>query len=192
MRSTSSRRLHEAAIPTVVIAGNHSTPRVAATDHIFGLLKRFGCVHAVCERARGHPHRRARGARRSRTATTPSRCAHGCARRDRGRTLASTCSSRIGLPGLGHVGAEAGSIELSGEALEAVGDFNYIALGHLHQFDRVARNAVYAGSLERLTWADRAKKCIIEVDLTADPGMTRRPARRSTPAVSPASQAARR
>src|SRR3954452_14284957 len=43
------KRLHDERIPTVVIAGNHSTPRVAATDHVFGLLDRLGCVPAVHE-----------------------------------------------------------------------------------------------------------------------------------------------
>ena len=40
-------RLREAGIPMVVIAGNHSTPRVTAAEHIFGVLGRFGSVHVV-------------------------------------------------------------------------------------------------------------------------------------------------
>lgn len=162
-------RLHEAEIPTVVIAGNHSTPRVAATDHIFGLLNRFGCVHAVCEAPEvirigelavaAIPH------------CNDSEQMHTwlCEATPQLDARFNVLVAHLGFSGLGHIGTEAGSIELSGEALEAVGDFTYIALGHLHQFDRVRVNAVYAGSLEQLTWVDRAKKCIVEVDLTVDP-----------------------
>lgn len=161
-------RLHDARIPTVVIAGNHSTPRVAATDHIFGLLNRFGCVHAV----HGAPEVIRIGAL---AVTAIPHCndseqmyewLHEATPQPDARF--NVLVAHLGFSGLGHVGTEAGSIELSGEALEAVGDFTYVALGHLHQFDRVRANAVYAGSLEQVTWADRSKKCIVEVDLTVD------------------------
>src|SRR5215217_2984376 len=42
-------RLHEAGIPSVVVSGNHSTPRYHATQHVFSLLDRYGYVHAVWE-----------------------------------------------------------------------------------------------------------------------------------------------
>jgi len=73
-------------------------------------------------------------------------------------------------PGASVGASEAGHISFSGETLEEVKDFTYIALGHLHKFDRARVNAFYAGSLERITWADDAKrKGVVEVDLTADP-----------------------
>lgn len=163
-------RLHEAQIPTIVISGNHSTPRVAATDHVFALLNRFGCVHAVNEQpdvirvgelaVTAIPH--CNDAARLHTWMTDAR-----PQDDAGFNV---LVAHLGLSGLGHVGAsEADSVEISGEALEAVGDFTYIALGHLHQFARVRTNAVYSGSLEQITWADKSKKLIVEVDLTADP-----------------------
>jgi DNA repair exonuclease SbcCD nuclease subunit len=79
--------------------------------------------------------------------------------------------AHVGLGGLARVGAgEPGAAELPGEILESVAAFDYIALGHLHQFERPRINAVYAGSLERLSWADRSpRKGIVEVDLAADP-----------------------
>jgi exonuclease SbcD len=165
------KRLHEAGIPTVVIAGNHSTPRVAATDHIFGLLIRLGCVHAVHAQPElieigelavtAIPH--CNDPEHLREWITNARLSSN----HRFNVLVA----HVGLDGLGHVGAsEAGHITLSGETLEAVSEFTYIALGHLHKFDRPRMNAVYAGSLERITWADDARnKGIVEVDLTADP-----------------------
>ena len=46
------RRLRDAGIPVVVIAGNHSSPRVAAAEHIFGVLQRFGGAHTIYGGAR--------------------------------------------------------------------------------------------------------------------------------------------
>ncbi len=164
-------RLHEERIPTVVIAGNHSTPRVAASDHVFGLLDRLRCVHAVHEQPElveigelavtAIPHcNDPNQLREWITQAKPSR-AHRF----------NVLVAHVGLDGLGHVGAsEAGHIALSGKTLEEVADFTYIALGHLHQFDRPRINAVYAGSLEQITRADDARrKGIVEVDLAADP-----------------------
>ncbi len=57
---------------------------------------------------------------------------------------------------------------LSGEALDDAGDFDYIALGHLHKFAPARDNAAYSGSLERLSWADDAPvQGLFEVDLAA-------------------------
>jgi DNA repair protein SbcD/Mre11 len=163
------RRLREAGIPVVIIAGNHSSPRVAGADHIFGVLERFGGAHVIYGGARevrvgdlavhAIPHDNdpqrliaaLRGARPSADARFNVLVAH------------------VGLDGLGQVvGSEAGSVSLSGEVLAGTGEFDYIALGHLHKFAAACGNAAYAGSLERLSWADDAPlKGIIEVDLGA-------------------------
>ena len=78
--------------------------------------------------------------------------------------------AHAGLEGLARVGAgEPGAVELPGELLEQVASFDYIALGHLHQLDRPRVNAVFPGSLERLSWGDQARrKGIVEVDLAAE------------------------
>jgi exonuclease SbcD len=163
------RRLREAGIPVVLIAGNHSSPRVAAAEHIFGVLRRFGGAHIVYGAAReirigelavhaiphdNDPERLVaalRGARPSADAEFNVLVTH------------------VGLDGLGQVvGSEAGSVTVSGEVLTGSGDFDYIALGHLHKFAPACGNAAYAGSLERLSWADDAPvKGIVEVDLAA-------------------------
>lgn len=164
-------RLHEAGIPTVVIAGNHSTPRAAAADHIFALLNRFDFVHAIHREPQvieigelmvtAIPHCNDREQLRDWITNARPSASHRF----------NVLTAHVGLDGLGHVGsAEAGHITLSGETLEAVAEFTYIALGHLHKFDRPRINTVYAGSLERLTWSDDAKrKGIVEIDLSADP-----------------------
>jgi DNA repair exonuclease SbcCD nuclease subunit len=163
-------RLRKVGIEVVVIAGNHSTPRSTAFEHPFAILERFG-VHAV--------YAEPRQLRFGELAVTaiPHNGDEEClaewlaaAKPDGGANF-NLLAAHLGLSGLSRVGAgELGSLELSGEILEQSNGFDYVALGHLHEFDRVRVNAAYAGSLERLSSADRAKeKVFIEVDLSVEP-----------------------
>jgi DNA repair protein SbcD/Mre11 len=163
------RRLREAGVPVVVIAGNHSSPRVAAAEHIFSVLERFGGAHLIYGGVRevrigdlavhAIPHD-----------NDPQRLVAALRRAQPSADAAfNVLVAHVGLEGLGRVvGSEAGSVTLSGEVLAGTGDFDYIALGHLHKFAPACGNAAYAGSLERLSWADDAPvKGIVEVDLAA-------------------------
>jgi DNA repair exonuclease SbcCD nuclease subunit len=155
-----------------VIAGNHSTPRVAAAAHVFGVLERFGGAHVLYGGAKvvrlGEDEQLAVHAIPHDNEHERLAAALRAARPD-GRAAFNVLVAHIGLDGLGNVvGAEAGAVTLSGEALAGAGDFDYIALGHLHKLAAVRDNAAYAGSLERLSWADDAPvKGIVEVDLAA-------------------------
>jgi DNA repair exonuclease SbcCD nuclease subunit len=163
-------RLRTAGVGFLVIAGNHETPRGRAITHPFALLERFGA-----EAVHGEP-RRLRFGELSVTAIP-----HSHDHEELAGWVASAepdpeaqynvLVAHLGLAGLARVGAgEPGSPELPGEALEAVAGFDFIALGHLHQLDRPRINAVYAGSVERLSWADTSgRKGIVEVDLDAEP-----------------------
>lgn len=163
-------RLRKAGIEFVVIAGNHSTPRGRAIAHPFSLLERFGAEAvygqprqirfgelAVTAVPHSHDHEEMAGWITDATPDPEARF--------------NVLVAHVGLAGLARVGAgEPGAAELPGEILESVANFDYIALGHLHQFDRPRVNAAYAGSPERLSWADRAtRKGIVEVDLAAEP-----------------------
>lgn len=167
-------RLITAELPFVLIAGNHSTPRAAAAQHIFGVLERVdrsGLVHVVYDELQ--------------TVRIEGLAIQAIPHDNDAEVLAGNLRAAVPLGDADHnvvvahtgfmpfarkTGAgESGSVNLSGEELEAVGEFDYIALGHLHEYDRVRVNAVYSGSLEHLTWADHAlQKGIVEVDLTAD------------------------
>jgi DNA repair exonuclease SbcCD nuclease subunit len=163
-------RLRAAGIELVVIAGNHSTPRVRAMAHPFSLLERFG-VEAV----HGQPRQLRFGE------LGVNAIPHSLDHEEMASWIAAAepdpearfnvLVAHVGLAGLARVGAgEPDAVELPGEILESAAAFDYIALGHLHQFDRPRVNAVYAGSPERLSWADRAsRKGIVAVDLSADP-----------------------
>lgn len=161
--------LRRERIPVICIAGNHSTPRFTSAEHVFSILDRFDGVEVVWGKPRtvrfgelavhGVPHqsdavRLARDLR----AATPAADAQF-----------NVVVAHVGFDGLSLVGsAESSSVSLAGDDLEHVASFDYIALGHLHKFDGVRVNAVYSGSLERLSWHDQAsEKGIVEVDLAA-------------------------
>jgi DNA repair exonuclease SbcCD nuclease subunit len=161
------RRLKRARIPLVVIAGNHSTPRYAHVGHVFEVLDRFGGVHAVWREpetiefgdlaVHAIPHHPdAQLLEQSIRAAEPR------------EGVANVLVLHAGLDGLARVGTgEAGSVSISGGSLEAAAGFDYIALGHLHAREGVRVNACYAGSLERLSFADQeARKGFVEADLS--------------------------
>jgi DNA repair protein SbcD/Mre11 len=164
-------RLRAAGIPIVLVAGNHETPRATAAEHIFGVLERFGeGVHAI------------HGAPRT-VRIGDGLAVHGIpydndlarmteairAARPDPDVEASVLVAHVGLAGLGGVVGPEASLAISGEALAASHDFDYVALGHLHKFSPVADNAAYAGSTERLSWADDAPvKGLVEVDLARE------------------------
>jgi DNA repair exonuclease SbcCD nuclease subunit len=164
-----AKKLHDARIPLVVISGNHSAPRFTSAQHVFSVLERFG-VEVIY----GEP----------RVVHVNGLAVHAVPHCSDAKLLAEQLAvaapavdadfnvlvAHIGLEGVGHVtGAEAGSVTLSGETLAGAGEFDYIALGHLHKFWPARENAAYSGSLERLSWADDAeRKGIVEVDLTQD------------------------
>jgi exonuclease SbcD len=163
-------RLREANVPIVLIAGNHSTPRISTAEHVFAVLERFGghvvyrkprivrigdlAVHAIPHDS--NPERLEKALRSARPAEDAA---------------FNVAVAHIGIDLVGRVvGAEAAGVTLSSEVLEDIAGFDYVALGHLHKFAPARGNAAYAGSLERLSWADNADvKGILEIDLAAGP-----------------------
>ena len=166
-------QLKAAGIPTVVIAGNHSTPRAAASEHVFAVLERFGGIHLVYREpavvrlgglaVHAIPHHNDPD-----QVTAWMQQARPCSDADYNILVA-----HVGLGGFGNlVGPETSAAKVSGEELLSTKGFDYVALGHLHKVARVSDNAAYAGSLERLSWADDEAnpKGVLEADLSAAPG----------------------
>jgi DNA repair exonuclease SbcCD nuclease subunit len=164
-------RLRAAGIPIILVAGNHETPRASSAEHIFAVLERFGDgVHAL----HGAPQ----------VVRVGGLAVHGIpydndlarmseavrAARPDPDAEANVLVAHLGLVGLGGVVGPEASLAVPGETLAGARAFDYVALGHLHKFAPVAENAAYAGSTERLSWADDAPvKGIVEVDLARDP-----------------------
>ena len=151
------RRLEAAGIPTVVIGGNHDTPRMRASGSVFGLLAaalpdiRFaGGYEMEFFRPQGMdtvltlmPHGSLTNPEPPLPLPTPGQ-----------RNILVTHGLAPSV-GLDTVRREPGEEALSNEMLDA--GFDYIALGHFHAFHQPpgTSNAWYSGATERMGWGDQ-------------------------------------
>lgn len=148
------RRVEDAGIDAVVIAGNHDTPRLRTTGSVYGLLDlalpkirfvaRYEPEVVTFERlgvmVHGVPH----GA-----LTNPDPPAISAKKGVRNVVVAHGV-----VPGYVFApGREAGEVEFRGNVLDA--DHDYIALGHVHLRGQAGTNAFYSGSTERTSWGDQ-------------------------------------
>ena len=163
------RRFELKGIPTVVIAGNHDTPRMRTTGSVYGLLAlalpgiRFITGYETDEQrlpdlnltVHGVPHGALINPDPPVILPVPDQrniiVAHGNA------------------PGYEHRGShEAAEVELRGNILDS--GFDYIALGHIHIRGEVGINIRYSGSTERTSWGDeKAEPGYLRVTL-GEPG----------------------
>ena len=150
------RRLEHAGIPTLVIAGNHDTPRVRTGGSAYSVLElALDRTTFVADYEDAHddttfgdldihvqavPH----GA-----LTNPDPVMPGVV--DGKRNVMVVHGTVPGVLPAG-IRTEPGEQLLDGELLDE--RFDYIALGHIHQHQQVRPNAWYAGSTERFGWAD--------------------------------------
>jgi DNA repair exonuclease SbcCD nuclease subunit len=163
------QRLSEARIPVVLIAGNHSVPRVAATGSIFEAMSvlpgvrsahqeryeffeigeaAFHCVpHVSTEAALQAAFAEVRPDTRKRFNVLVM---HGAVRGS---------GERYSL-------AEFNEVAISKDALGRFAGFDYVALGHYHKFLKVGSNAWYSGSPERFHQNEAGyRKGFVELDL---------------------------
>jgi len=150
------RRLEQAGIPTLVIAGNHDTPRIRTGGSAYSVLElalpdiRFVCdyadVHDLTTFAAHNLHVQAipHGA-----LTNPDPIFPRAVDGKRNVQVTHGVASGILAPGLQ---SEPGERELDSNLFDP--GFDYIALGHVHQAQRARDNAWYSGSTERFGWGD--------------------------------------
>ena len=148
------RRIENAGIPAVVIAGNHDTPRYRAGGSVFSVLEvalpniRISAGYEEEEivfeelglRVQTVPH----GALTNPDKPVPYAVPEF-------RNILVTHGMTAGILEPGRV-TEAGEQELDNELFEA--DFDYIALGHYHISTQPFAGAWYSGSTERFGWGD--------------------------------------
>jgi len=146
------RRLGDAGIPVVMIAGNHSTPRTVYTSPILKALRSVPGVHPVFEQ-------------RYERVELDGAVFHGVPHINDEREYARELRLAEPVPGKlnvlmlhtsvgkGFLMEEYGERVLDESLLDGYDGFDYTALGHWHNFQRVKRigHAWYAGSTERLS-----------------------------------------
>ncbi len=166
------KKIVDAGIPAVVVAGNHSTPRLAASGSVFGALRLVGVkaahecrpevfsingadVHCV-------PHMPVEEDLRDALKSV----------RRRPKSKLSILVTHGGIRGKGEKDSlgEFNEVVVSGGTLSRLSNLDYIALGHYHKRLKVGLNAHYSGSTERFHKKEAAyDKGFLEVDL---PGPT--------------------
>lgn len=147
------RRIETAGMPCVVIGGNHDTPRLRASGSVFSVLElALPGIHFVA----GYELETVPFGKLDLTLFAVP---HGALTNPNPVTVTAEPGTRNVLvthglvPGLlGQRAREPGEEELSGALLDA--GFDYVALGHYHQWGAQGHSAWYAGSTERIGWGD--------------------------------------
>jgi len=158
-------RLSEEGIETVLISGNHSTPRLRETGNIFRIFEHLSHIHPT--HRPGHeklvlgditihavPH----------AASPPLAQTVGALRPSR------ETGKNILLLHAGILGSDTYRMDEFNEQtipIDALSDdWDYVALGHFHEHKRVREGAYYSGSTERLGFGEIGQcKGFVEVEL---------------------------
>jgi DNA repair exonuclease SbcCD nuclease subunit len=148
------KRLSEAGISVVLIAGNHSVPRMTMTTSIFAALSMFPGVKAAYQAryevfevgdAAVHcvPHAPTDEALRDALSQVRRR-------EDKPFNLLVTHGAVHGTVEDQSLG-EFNEVAISRDTLGRFSGFDYVALGHYHRHKQVSANAWYSGSTERFS-----------------------------------------
>ena len=158
-------RLSEAEIETVLVSGNHSTPRLRETGNIFRIFEHLKSIHPAHEP----------GARRIDLGDLVVQAIPHSSSPSLTEIVSKVNPSKdskynVLVLHAGILDSDTYRMDEFNEQtvpLDALGGgWDYVALGHFHRFARVAKNVHYAGSTERLGFGESAqKKGIVEVDL---------------------------
>jgi DNA repair exonuclease SbcCD nuclease subunit len=159
-------RLSEQNIPTVIISGNHSTPKLRDTGSVFRLFDFFDNIHPVYKgkyekinisdaAIHAIPHSSTKEAFEENLSEIK---------------IDSEAKYNILMLHATVTGIKEFSMGEFNEQEVSTGylvpEFNYIALGHYHKFTEVSRNAWYSGSIERFSFNEiNQDKGFIEFDL---------------------------
>ena len=158
-------RLSDESIETVLISGNHSTPRLRETGNIFRIFEHLAHIHPFHEpgiatvkigdaNVVAIPH-----------SVNPSIADLAAKARPSEDSKFNVLVLHAGI-----LGSEVYKMDEFNEQAVPMGALNkgwdYVALGHFHQHNNVADNAFYSGSTERLGFGEAGqRKGVVEVDL---------------------------
>jgi DNA repair protein SbcD/Mre11 len=167
------RRIEQAQIPTLVIAGNHDTPRIRTGGSAYSVIElalpdiRFVAEYEDLHENDLFQHLNLHVQAIPHGALTNDDPAIPMINDKRRNILVCHGMVRGILPD--GISAEPGEQRLDAALLDA--SFDYIALGHYHLHMLAAPKAWYAGAIERTGWGDREATpgyCIVELDAPGD------------------------
>ncbi len=148
-------RITDAGIPFVVIAGNHSAPRMRETGSVFRIISKVNGVHAFYREkyekmeigdALLHLLPHVHGGERFREEAALMKALEGRI------NIAVLHSGVEGLRAFKYSTGEANEDLISMSEISE--GFDYIAFGHFHEFTKLDERAYYSGSTERLSFTD--------------------------------------
>jgi len=149
-------RLSAENIPVVLIAGNHSTPRLRETGSVFRL---FEHIEGVFPFYTPGVHRKEFGDLLVTAFPHQDRDTILPVLQDwkRSRNRYEVGMLHAGIQGLSRYGTgEANELSLPSSLLNL--DADYIALGHYHMMEEITNNAWYSGSIERMSFAEAGQE----------------------------------
>lgn len=164
------QRLSFHGIPTVIIAGNHSMPRIRSSTCILESITLFPKIHVafkgeyeqfLIDKALVHcvPHCGTEEEMiRAFEVVEPSH-----------RSEVNILVTHAGLTAdVDYVMGEFNELKVPAKIVVDHPDMDYIALGHYHRWIKVSQRAYYSGSTERFGFSDAGHPCgFLEVDLPA-------------------------
>ena len=166
-------RISKNNIPMILIAGNHETPKLSETGHIFSIFEHIENVYPIYNEYR-RIYLDLKGKKVS------IFCVPQFKNKDEFNDALNKLkmdSSKKGNEDYKILTAHVGTVGLYefrmnefNEQLIPMGilksDFDYIALGHFHRFVKIFDNAFYSGSTERFSFTEaNEKKGFVEVIL---------------------------
>ena len=163
-------RLSKEKIPFIVISGNHETPKLKETGNIFKIFEHLDHIYPVYNNKYETIPFEIKGKKIIIHAVPHCQTKEGFLDNLKKITPDSSADFNVFMAHGAVTGIkefkmnEFNELFIPTEALSK--DFDYIALGHYHNYTEIVENAFYSGSSERLTFAEvDGKKGCIEIEL---------------------------
>jgi len=158
-------RLSKAGIETVLISGNHSTPRLRETGSIFRIFEHLEHIHPVHE-----PGVATIEVGDAAVHAIPHSITPGLSETLASAKRSKEASFNVLVLHAGVVGSRTYNMDEFNEQTVPQGSledgWDYVALGHFHRFSQVTDRAFYSGSTERMGFGEAGQeKGVVEVDL---------------------------
>ena len=160
-------RLSQEGIETILISGNHSTPRLRETGSIFRIFEHLEHIHPVHEPGIARVR-----IGKANVVAIPHSVNPSIAELAMKAAPSEDCEFNVLVIHAGILGSDIYKMDEFNEQAIPVSaldkGWDYVALGHFHQHHDVADHAYYSGSTERLGFGEAdQKKGVVEVDLSS-------------------------